>query len=88
MEVVKRMLPTYPQHAARRCEELREVQHTMLTSGLSPRIVSAACDVTCNLSAVDWGSERNASQWTVRDVIEELHREHILHTAAPALNST
>lgn len=88
MEVVKRMLPTYPQHAARRCEELREVQQTMLASGVSPRMVSAACDVTCNLSTVDWGDTREATQWTVSDVIEQLHREHDIHTRAPALNST
>src|SRR5947209_1599928 len=39
MEVIRRMLPTYPQHAGRRCEELREIEETMLMSGLTPRIL-------------------------------------------------
>jgi Domain of unknown function (DUF1932) len=39
MEVGARMLPTYVQHAARRSEELRELEETMLLNGVVPRVV-------------------------------------------------
>lgn len=77
MEVVRRMLPTYPQHAARRNEELREVEETMLASGLTPRIVHAVREVTCALANADW-PDHDLRQWTMAEMIREIHKEGIL----------
>ncbi|MBS1801639.1 MAG: NAD(P)-dependent oxidoreductase [Acidobacteria bacterium] len=79
MEVVRRMLPTYPQHAARRCEELKEVEETMLSSGLSPRIVHAVRELTSALANADW-PERAPQQWTIAEVIGEIHKQRILQS--------
>jgi hypothetical protein len=73
MEVVRRMLPTYPQHAARRCEELQQVEETMLISGLSPRIVRAVREVTSGLACTGW-PDHDAEQWTIAEMIEEMHK--------------
>src|SRR5437868_2652439 len=74
MEVIRRMLPTYPQHAGRRCEELREVEETMLMSGLTPRIVRAVREVTSGLASTVWPNHE-AEQWTIADIILEIHKE-------------
>jgi 3-hydroxyisobutyrate dehydrogenase-like beta-hydroxyacid dehydrogenase len=78
MEVIRRMLPTYPQHAARRCEELQEVEDTMLMWGLAPRIVRAVREVTAGLASIDWPSHE-AEQWTVVDIIVKIHKDGTLH---------
>jgi hypothetical protein len=78
MEVIRRMLPTYPQHAARRCEELQEVEETMLISGLTPRIVGAVREVTSALASVDW-PEHDPQRWTIAEMIEEIQKQGTLH---------
>jgi 3-hydroxyisobutyrate dehydrogenase-like beta-hydroxyacid dehydrogenase len=78
MEVIRRMLPTYPQHAARRCEELQEVEETMLISGLTPTIVRAVREVTSAIAGVDW-PEHEARRWTIAEMIEELQKQGTLH---------
>lgn len=80
MEVIRRMLPTYPQHAGRRCEELHEVEETMLISGLTPRIVSAVREVTSSLASAGLTDHR---QWTVAEIIGEIHKEGILLSVKP-----
>lgn len=40
MTAVERILPTYPQHAARRGDEMRELEGTMLAVGLEPCVAS------------------------------------------------
>jgi 3-hydroxyisobutyrate dehydrogenase-like beta-hydroxyacid dehydrogenase len=77
MEVVRRMLPSYPQHAARRCEELQEVEETMLMSGLTPRIVRAVREVTSALASAGW-PDNHAPQWTIAGIIEEIQRQGTL----------
>jgi hypothetical protein len=77
MEVIRRMLPTYPQHAARRCEELQEVEDTMLMYGLTPRIVRAVREVPSGLASIGWPSHE-AEQWTIADLIVEIHKEGTL----------
>ena len=39
MEAVDRTAPSYPRHAARRRDEMRELEHTMETLGLAPHMV-------------------------------------------------
>jgi hypothetical protein len=77
MEVIRRMLPTYPQHAARRCEELREVEETMLMGGLAPRVVRAVREVTSALASADWPNH-DPQQWTVAEIIQRIHQEGTL----------
>src|SRR5467141_1094217 len=83
MEVVKRMLPTYPQHAARRSEELRELEETMLLNGVAPRVVGAVREVTSSLAEVDWPKNTEFQQWAIAEIIEEVYRNHLLHASRP-----
>jgi 3-hydroxyisobutyrate dehydrogenase-like beta-hydroxyacid dehydrogenase len=88
MEVMRRMLPTYPQHAGRRCEELREVEETMLMSGLTPRILRAVREVTSVLASVGWSNKHHAQQWTIAEIIRQIHYEPILAGASASPRST
>ncbi len=81
MEVVRRMVPTYPQHAARRSQELQAIEETMLMSGSTPRIVRAAREVTSALAHIDWPADHGPQQWTVPEVIREIHKEGILQAS-------
>lgn len=73
MEIMSRMLPTYPQHAARRSEELREVEETMLSNGVNPRVVSGARELTSDLAMLDWAGETDPQQWTIARLVDALH---------------
>jgi 3-hydroxyisobutyrate dehydrogenase-like beta-hydroxyacid dehydrogenase len=84
MEVVARMLPTYPQHAARRTEELRELEETMSLHGVAPRIMGAVREVTSSLAEVDWPRDTDFRQSTITEIIEEVHRDHMLHAPRQA----
>jgi uncharacterized protein DUF1932 len=79
MEIMNRMLPTYPRHAVRRCEELQEVEESMLRSGLKPRIVQAVREVTSAVANVGWpNNNRDFRQWTIPEIVEQIHREGTL----------
>lgn len=78
MEVIRRMLPTYPQHAGRRAEELEEVEQTMSASGVRPRILRAVREVTSALATVSWTGKQDAQQWTIADIIREIERQGTL----------
>jgi 3-hydroxyisobutyrate dehydrogenase-like beta-hydroxyacid dehydrogenase len=79
MEVISRMLPTYPRHAGRRSEELREIEQTMLLNGLPPRVLRAVREVTTDLARVGWSKGTEPQQWTIVEIIEEVHRARTLH---------
>jgi 3-hydroxyisobutyrate dehydrogenase-like beta-hydroxyacid dehydrogenase len=79
MEVIRRMLPTYPQHAARRCEELQEVEESMLIGGLTPRIVRAVREVTSALADAGW-PDHDHQQWAIAELIEEIQKQGALQT--------
>lgn len=79
MEVVTRMLPTYPQHASRRSEELRELEETMSLNGVAPRIVGAVREVTSSLAEVDWPKDTEYQHWAIAEIIEQIYQDHILH---------
>jgi 3-hydroxyisobutyrate dehydrogenase-like beta-hydroxyacid dehydrogenase len=81
MEVIRRMVPTYPQHAGRRCEELREVEETMLISGLTPRILCAVREVTSALASADWTDKRDTQQWTIAEIIRQIQRQGSLQVS-------
>ena len=79
VEAVTRMFPTYPQHAARRSEELREMAETMSLNGLTPRVAAAAREVIANLAEVDWPKNTDYHRWAITEIIEEIYRNHLLH---------
>lgn len=81
MDVVERMLPTYPRHAARRTEELQEVEETMLLNGVPPRVLGAVREVTSRLVEVDWPKNTDYRRWAITDMIEEIYRNHLRHAS-------
>ena len=83
MEITRRMLPTYPQHAGRRCEELREVEETMLKCGLTPRIVRAVREVTSVVASAAWSNNPDAQRWTIPEIIKQILNESALQAPAP-----
>ena len=56
MALVERLLPTYPQHAARRGDELHEVEETVRAFGLEPRMVTEARRITAALDRAAWSN--------------------------------
>jgi len=84
MEITRRMLPTYPQHAGRRCEELREVEETMLKCGLTPRIVRAVREVTSVVASAAWSNNPDAQRWTIPEIIKQILNESALQAPAPS----
>ena len=81
MEVVKRMLPTYPQHAARRSEELHELEETMALNGVPPRVLGAVREVTSSLAKVDWPKDAEYHRWAITEIIEEIYQSHVSHAS-------
>jgi 3-hydroxyisobutyrate dehydrogenase-like beta-hydroxyacid dehydrogenase len=76
MALVERMLPTYPQHAARRGDELKEVAQTMLALGAQPRMVQGAQRITMEMGQ----AKLQAKPETTRDgAMRELLEAFALH---------
>jgi 3-hydroxyisobutyrate dehydrogenase-like beta-hydroxyacid dehydrogenase len=73
MEVVDRMLPSYPRHARRRAEEMKELNEAIQRLGLRPDMVRAAEQVTRATAEVDWEKRKVARDWTTESVLEVLH---------------
>jgi 3-hydroxyisobutyrate dehydrogenase-like beta-hydroxyacid dehydrogenase len=81
MTAVERILPTYPQHAARRADEMGELEQMMSALGLTPRMVGGAHRVIDALAQHDW--KANPRKRTVAEIIEEVHSRCLL-TNMPA----
>lgn len=81
MEVVTRMLPTYPQHAARRSQELQELEETMALNGVPPRVLGAVREVTSSLAEVDWSKNAEYHRCSITEIIEEIYRNHRRHAS-------
>jgi 3-hydroxyisobutyrate dehydrogenase-like beta-hydroxyacid dehydrogenase len=81
MEVIRRMLPTYPQHARRRCEELREVEEAMLASGVTPRIVHAVREFTSAVAGIDWPDKHDTQRWTITEIVRQIQTQDTLQTS-------
>jgi hypothetical protein len=81
MEIISRLLPTYPQHAARRAEELKELEETMLLNGVTPRVVGAVREVTSCLAEVDWPKNALDHRWAITEIMEEIYRNHLAHAS-------
>jgi 3-hydroxyisobutyrate dehydrogenase-like beta-hydroxyacid dehydrogenase len=86
MALVDRLLPTYPQHAARRADELKEVEQTMRSLGLEPGMVSGAQQITAavgRLSLAESRTPRDGPEWSVPDVIEAIFARNLLKKDLP-----
>jgi 3-hydroxyisobutyrate dehydrogenase-like beta-hydroxyacid dehydrogenase len=81
MALVERMLPTYPQHAARRAEELGEVEQTLTALGLQPCLVPAARELTARLASLELAQTCNG---TVVEVLNEALAHGLLHRTEAA----
>ena len=75
LEIMRRMLPTYPQHAGRRCQEIQEVEKTMRRSGVEPRIMHAVEQVTAEVAKVDWEEIPHTGAWSMEEVLLALHAQ-------------
>lgn len=85
MAVVERLLPTYPQHAVRRGDELAEVEQTLRTLDLQPAMVAAAQQLIAQLGCLNLAGDGllDASRnWSVRDVIEAAGRHNLLQSSS------
>jgi 3-hydroxyisobutyrate dehydrogenase-like beta-hydroxyacid dehydrogenase len=79
MSVIERLLPTYPQHAVRRGDELREVQRTMLENGLKPNMVGAAEQMISSVGRMNLEAKHGrSSNWTVSDVVQQVYQQNPL----------
>jgi 3-hydroxyisobutyrate dehydrogenase-like beta-hydroxyacid dehydrogenase len=73
MEVVDRLAPTYPQHAARRGQELAELERTMRAHGLRPRVARGARELITAFAELGLAGESSPDApppWTVPGVVE------------------
>lgn len=71
MEVVDRTLPSYPQHAARRGQEMAEVENTLAELGLAPTVTTGVRE-SIEAIAQCWTAAADRTL-TAAEVIEELH---------------
>jgi 3-hydroxyisobutyrate dehydrogenase-like beta-hydroxyacid dehydrogenase len=72
LEIADRLLPTFPRHAARRAEEMAEVESFLRSLGLEAAVAKGARRVIRALAAA--GLEEAARDWTPAEVLQELHR--------------
>ncbi|EGV17661.1 Phosphogluconate dehydrogenase, NAD-binding [Thiocapsa marina 5811] len=75
MSILERTLPSYPQHAPRRVQELREAAQMVADVGLRPRMIESARQVIGEISAAGLPSDnvRSAIQ-----ILAELHAREVL----------
>lgn len=69
MSIVDRILPTYPQHATRRAEEMREVERMQEHFDLQPHMAMAAREV---IAVMGEAGLPGGAGWTTPAVIQEL----------------
>jgi 3-hydroxyisobutyrate dehydrogenase-like beta-hydroxyacid dehydrogenase len=72
MPAIERMLPTYPAHAARRADELREVEETMQQLDLTPRVTAGVREMLEAVATIE-PSESRSVGGGIRRVIEQVH---------------
>lgn len=80
MSIVERILPTYPQHAVRRADEMREAEQMMKHLDLQPHMMTAAREVIAavgHAGLADDFPERGAD-WSIADIVKELLKREVL----------
>jgi 3-hydroxyisobutyrate dehydrogenase-like beta-hydroxyacid dehydrogenase len=87
MTLVERLLPTYPQHAARRADEVREVEQTMRSLSLDPHLLTEVRRMIGALGEMDLASSRypDDPDWTIAEVIEAVFAHNPLKSRRATL---
>lgn len=78
MEFIERVLPTYPQHARRRGEEMQELETMLLALGQSAHMAHGAKRTIAAIGTLDLNEDRGREEWNVEDVIEAIHAKNRL----------
>jgi 3-hydroxyisobutyrate dehydrogenase-like beta-hydroxyacid dehydrogenase len=85
--LVERMLPTYPKHAGRRADEMRELEQTAKASGIEPCVVAAVAgmhDMLADASLENMPPEG----WTVAGLVRGLAASRSLTAERRAAEET
>jgi 3-hydroxyisobutyrate dehydrogenase-like beta-hydroxyacid dehydrogenase len=81
MAIVERTLPSYPRHAPRRAEELREVEETLRSLGIRPGLTSATRALLEEMARLSW-AESDLEAGSAADVVAAAQALGLM--AAPA----
>jgi 3-hydroxyisobutyrate dehydrogenase-like beta-hydroxyacid dehydrogenase len=73
-QLVDRMLPTYPAHAVRRADEMRELESTALASSLRPPVIAAVRQLHELLAGLSFDDNAGAGEAKTLDVQEFVRR--------------
>lgn len=79
-DFLDRNLPTYVRHAARRVDELREVEEWLREIGHDAAMVEAARTVIEKMARLHWNSNRT---WTSHSIIERMVNRRVLSDCRP-----
>ena len=85
--LVERMFPTYPKHAARRADEMRELEQTAQGAGLEPCVISTVArlhEILADASLENMPGDG----WTVAALVRQLAAQRVLTTNSPAAEET
>jgi 3-hydroxyisobutyrate dehydrogenase-like beta-hydroxyacid dehydrogenase len=77
MTALDRLVPTYPQHAARRGEEMNELERMLLFMSLLPNMISGARQAITEvgqLQLADHKIDSHTTEWSVAEVVEAIHQ--------------
>jgi 3-hydroxyisobutyrate dehydrogenase-like beta-hydroxyacid dehydrogenase len=77
MTVLDRLVPTYPQHAMRRGEELNELEQTLLSMSLLPNMTHGARRTITEvgkLQLADRKIDSDSAEWSLAEIIEAIHQ--------------
>lgn len=72
MELIDRLLPTYPRHARRRGQEMEELENALLVAGLEPNMVHGARRIIEAMAELHL--DRQNRDWKTSEVIETTHQ--------------
>jgi hypothetical protein len=77
LDVVERTLPTYPRHAARRGEEMHELERMLVGLELRPGLVRGARELLEEMGRLGLAAE-SRPDWSVGEVLESAHARGLL----------
>jgi len=72
VSAVDRMLPTYPQHAPRRAEEIGELEKTAAASGQTPCMIETTHRLIERLAAIDFGTGKIPADWDIQTLAKHI----------------
>jgi hypothetical protein len=83
MPIVERIFPTYPQHARRRANEMREAEETLEFFGVHPHMAAAARAVIAAIADVNLPQSfpERGGDWPIFDVLGALNERRAIAVA-------